>query len=435
MTDSPCMLEREQVSIVERTSAAIPTTKPPASIASTQISSSPEDVFESNTAGGVGTVSTASNVLSASSKEPLALSRTSSILDETPKPNNITLYDAPQSKSEPISFFVLPLPTPAQLGTLFQTTLDQPKNTRKDRTLKSPKHKTLVRPLPIYAPLLRLPTKDDLTSSMTTRAHWRKKHVVRKTKLTRRSMRTSVVAAPASLVKSFLCVSESSHSEDFILGVPSANEVAESMVIGARLESQVPMDVAADVDVISALTMEVDEKAQSLNAQVAVEIATLDLDATLLAAPALVTRPPMDIPAETVMGVSSDPAPKFPVPAPRASAFPPDSVLPHEAHGMPCKPINVVSSFGSQKPKSVQPDPDAKLATAPTRPGACRTLGRVEATRIVVQKQVVWSLDKEGKEAVPEKGVPANTYIWRRDPALGTPAVRVRAPKQLLVQE
>ncbi|KAF8600269.1 hypothetical protein BDV93DRAFT_559587 [Ceratobasidium sp. AG-I] len=381
---------------------------------------------------------TASSLLSASSQESLASNCTSSTFEQSFGLHNFTsanttTEDAPLPNYEPTPCFLLPLPTPAQLAELTHTTFNQPKDARKDLTLKSPKHKTLARNKPIYAPLLQLPTIGGMLGSVITRAEQRKKHAIRKAKLVRRSMRAVKVAAPVSLVKSFPCVSNSVRSGGIIPAVSVLVGVAEPMVCDARLEPEAPMDVTTSMDVVTAPVMDAVEQAQPMDGQVTMEVSAVPQAPTMLAIPTPVVYSPILAPAELTSTVPTQPVRKVSSPTPRVSAFPPVSVLPRMDHAMPCKPMDAVSYFKSQKPKRVQPDPDAKLATAPTQSGACRALGRVEAPRVALQKQVIWSLDKDGKDALPEKGVAANTYIWRRDPSLGTPAVRVRAPKMFLV--
>ncbi|KAG8702652.1 hypothetical protein FRC08_003342 [Ceratobasidium sp. 394] len=90
-------------------------------------------------------------------------------------------------------------------------------------------------------------------------------------------------------------------------------------------------------------------------------------------------------------------------------------------------------SSGPHKPSKItETDLDYKLVVAPSAPGACRQLGRVEGKKNVApRKNVVYSLDAQGKNRVAAGEVGKDTYVYKWNLDLGTPGVRMRAPAEL----
>ncbi|KAG9098504.1 hypothetical protein FS749_003677 [Ceratobasidium sp. UAMH 11750] len=90
------------------------------------------------------------------------------------------------------------------------------------------------------------------------------------------------------------------------------------------------------------------------------------------------------------------------------------------------------SSGQRKSSKLTETDLDYKLVIAPSTPGACRQLGRVEAQKSVApRKNVVYSLDAQGKNRVAAGEVGKDAYVYKWNLDLGTPGVKMRAPAEL----
>ncbi|KAG9093342.1 hypothetical protein FRC07_011484 [Ceratobasidium sp. 392] len=89
-------------------------------------------------------------------------------------------------------------------------------------------------------------------------------------------------------------------------------------------------------------------------------------------------------------------------------------------------------TFGVKRPSmGTESDLDLALAAAPVAPGACRQLGRVETKKATVKKNVMYTMDAQGKQQVKAGEVKKDEYVYKWNLDLGMPGVRMRAPKEL----